>query len=218
MRIFIKPRTLSPGHGSLPSAGRRRWPNWHRYGLVSAACLVLAVSAALPAAAASAAVTTPRSPASPSSPHLSPLSGLHRVQVEGAAPDVNYWEINNGAHELCLDAVASGDGTSGDNVQLWKCNGGKNQEWNGEGLDTFYINEAHGLCLDARDPGIGNGDNVQLWKCNNQYNQFWDLTGNWQEFLGANEAYCLDAVGSHDGSNGDNVDIWQCNGGSNQVW
>jgi hypothetical protein len=36
----------------------------------------------------------------------------------------------NMAHNLCLNAVQSGDGTNGDNVQLWKCNGGSNQHWN----------------------------------------------------------------------------------------
>jgi len=124
----------------------------------------------------------------------------------------------NMAHNLCLDAVRSGDGSSGDNVQLWNCNGGDNQTWYMYDGGTELINLAHGLCLDAVSSGDGsNGDNVQLWTCRNTSNQHWYLTQDFAWSNGAHGLY-LDAVASGDGSSGDNVQLWAYTGASNQKW
>jgi hypothetical protein len=124
----------------------------------------------------------------------------------------------NMAHNLCLDAVRSGDGTYGDNVQLWKCNGGINQFWYQPNDTNEIINGAHNLCLDAVGGSDGkDGDNVDLWGCNGGTNQQWFLIENFTWDNGAH-GLCLDAVGGSDGTNGDNVDLWGCNGGSNQQW
>jgi hypothetical protein len=203
---------------------------YRRYALALAGCLAVA-GATLPTAIAHAATTAPRSPASPaSSPHWISLSDLRQVPVKGRA-DTNYFEIKNAAHELCLDAAGSGDGTNGDKIELWQCNGGSNQMWAEQGIDSFWVNQAHGLCLDAADPGLQpgeqgglyNGDKVQLWKCNSGYNQFWVGNAYFQEMNGANEVFCLDAVESGDGTNGDPVQVWQCSsneprGAYQQVW
>lgn len=147
---------------------------------------------------------------------------LELVPVQDAFATHGWWEIKNGAHELCLDAVASGDGTNGDPVQLWKCNGTANQLWYMNGCCSTIINKAHGLCLDGDKNHIGNGDKVQLWRCiPGALNQWWNITGDFHLRFNANQAYCLDAVKSGDGTNGDRVQLWQClsePGNYQQVW
>ena len=65
------------------------------------------------------------------------------------------------------------DGSDGDNVDLWACNGGSNQQWSS--VATYeWANGAHGLCLSAVASGDGsNGDNVELLTCSLGFNQDW---------------------------------------------
>jgi hypothetical protein len=56
------------------------------------------------------------------------------VGAKSAHAQNSFNEIVNSAHGLCLDAVAGGDGTSGDKVQLWQDNGGAQQLWKWPGL------------------------------------------------------------------------------------
>lgn len=88
----------------------------------------------------------------------------------------HYGEVINYAHNLCLDANASGDGSNGDTVQLWSCWGGVNQLWTPDSPTNSmqFLNVAHYLCLDANASADGsNGDRVQLYSCWGGINQKW---------------------------------------------
>jgi len=157
-------------------------------------------------------------PAAQLSPSAGAGVGLVNLQFEPACINCQQGTFVNMAHGLCLDAVRSGDGTNGDRVQLWACNGGVNQLWHQFDGGNTIINTAHNLCLDAERSGDGtNGDRIQLWACNGGSNQQWFLCAN---FTWCNSAHglCLDAERSGDGTNGDKVQLWGCNGGTNQKW
>jgi len=142
--------------------------------------------------------------------------------------------IENLAHTLCLGAVASGDGTNGDAVELVRCPyvgepiAQKEAEtWTylqsdfGGITAASLVNFAHYLCLDANNNGSGqNGDKVQLWHCLDQPNQGWGLDAppNSNEIPNYAHFLCLDANQAGDGSIGDKVQLWSCWDGKNQQW
>jgi Ricin-type beta-trefoil lectin domain len=151
------------------------------------------------------------------------------VGAKSAHAQDSYNEIRNNAHGLCLDAVAGGDGTSGDQVQLWQCNGGAQQLWEaadcsgGQPATCEIVNSAHGLCLDAVAGGDGtNGDKVQLWQCNGGAQQLWffavEIESDPAPFTNTAHDLVLDAVAGGDGTSGDKVQLWQDNGGAQQLW
>jgi Ricin-type beta-trefoil lectin domain len=154
-------------------------------------------------------------------------AGQPSAQPRVALATTGWFTLTNLDHGLCLDAKRQYDGRSGDNVQLWRCNGGSNQLWQmwGEVGGEFALrNAAHGLCLDAvRQRDGRDGDNVQLWGCNGGSNQAWsfqpglDTSG---AHLLVNQAHglYLDAVRWHDRQSGDNVQLWRYNGWRNQWW
>jgi hypothetical protein len=122
--------------------------------------------------------------------------------------------------KLCLDAVASSDGTNGGKVQLYKCWDGANQQW-----ANNVINQAHGLCLDAVLQADGsNGDRVQLWSClAGAHNQAWALravtVGDQHYFAFVNLAHglCLDAA-DQGGTGSNTIQLWSCYYGAPQRW
>ena len=143
----------------------------HRAGAAATGVIRRAIPVVVAVAAGGAVVMTGAAGANAAvSPHH---AGLARDQ---AASSAGPYYIKNNAHGLCLDAVASGDGSDGDKVQLWKCNGGLNQEWHGVTGTYEITNGAAGLYLDAVRSGDGsNGDQVQLWGSTGQANQEWVL-------------------------------------------
>ena len=189
--------------------------------------ITLAAGIALAAGSVAGTGALAAGPAAAATAHSRPaLMGLRLVPARASnAPAGSYEIINEGQPlaDMCLDAVSQHDGTNGDNVQLWHCNGGINQYWylSLGGLSTI-VNAAYGLCLDAvRQHDGTNGDNVQLWQCNGGSNQEWYSTfieGSPTYFDNAAHLLCLDAVSQHDGTNGDNVQLWTCHSGSNQSW
>src|SRR5215469_10956617 len=92
-----------------------------------------------------------------------PLSGPFKI--------VNADTAGNGP-PYCLDANSAGPtaGKNGDKVQLWHCNGRRNQLWHighyvGSNYATLF-NEAYpSECLNADDAGgLQSGRHVQLWR------------------------------------------------------
>lgn len=148
--------------------------------------------------------------------------------------DGGWCSIENLAHGLCLDAVASSDGTNGDQVQLYRCPyvgipiaQEESELWTV--LQSSYngipagsvVNFAHNMCLDANGAGDGsNGDKVQLWHCVGDPQQGWgiDVPPNTNQIENDAHFLCLDANAAGDGTSGDKVQLWHCTGGSNQHW
>ena len=135
----------------------------------------------------------------------------------------------------CLDANSAGPtaGKNDDKVQLWHCNGRKNQLWHAGRSDSnnnyMLFNEAYpSKCLNADDAGgLQPGRHVQLWGCaTTTPNTFWNVLG-WAGCtsdgsacalpLDAGGRYILDAVPTAV-NNGDWAQISTYNGDPEQGW
>ena len=114
---------------------------------------------------------------------------------------------------MCLDDRFNRS-TSGAIVQVWRCNGSLNQQWQVMSNGTIMHN---GMCLDARGLGTTSGTKVQLWSCTGKGNQQWD-TRNWHINYDnpAASSEVLDDTGW--GGEGTQQDIYANNGGGNQNW
>ena len=113
----------------------------------------------------------------------------------------------------CLDDRGN-SASNGGVVQVWRCNGLPNQQWQVMSDGTIRIN---GLCLDAPDHGITNGTKVQLWACTGRPNQQWN-TRNWRVNYTnpAASNQVLDDPGY--GGNGTQQELWANTGTRNQIW
>jgi hypothetical protein len=146
---------------------------------------------------------------------------------------------SGGGAPYCLDAEAAGPlaGDSGDPVQIWHCNGTKNQLWyagtsNNYGDQTLVNAEWPSKCLNINDNFDEQpGSLAQLWSCSvDTPNEFWDV-GQWETNVddGSSDAWLildapnlivLDASNSYSGEvrDGDLVQVWSDNGNSDEEW
>lgn len=114
---------------------------------------------------------------------------------------------------LCLDD-ANNATNSGAVVQVWRCNGLANQNW--QVMSDGTIRHA-GLCLDARNFGTTDGTKIQLWACTGGPNQQWDTRGFRVHYDNPNAFNkVLDDTGF--GGNGTRQELFTNNGGVNQQW
>lgn len=114
----------------------------------------------------------------------------------GTAPE--YASIKGKHSGMCLDDT-NGSGSSGNQMQIWGCNGLANQGWHvwdgkwcnshqgsptlcgaGIGFPVAFVmlqNQKSGLCLNLMGgANAGNGAAVAQWPCNaNDQNQWWEL-------------------------------------------
>ncbi len=114
---------------------------------------------------------------------------------------------------LCLDDRGNSS-TSGAVVQVWRCNGLPNQQWQVLSDGTIRHN---GLCLDARGFGTTNGTKVQLWACTGRTNQRWDTKG-WRVHYDNPAAVNKVLDDTAFGGSGTQQEIYTNNGGANQIW
>ena len=142
-----------------------------------------------------------------------PASSTATITV-GSAPTVTYrGTIRLYKMGYCLDD-RNNSSSNGAVVQIWRCNGLANQQWEVFSDGTIQHN---GLCLDATRNGTANGTKVELWACNGGANQKWD-TRNWRIHYDNPAAVnkVLDDTGY--GGNGTQQEIWTNTGGTNQIW
>jgi hypothetical protein len=114
---------------------------------------------------------------------------------------------------LCLDDRGN-SASNGAIVQVWKCNGLANQDWQVYNDGTIRHN---GLCLDARGYGTDNGTKVQLWACAGIANQQWD-TKDWRIHYDNPAAANMVLDDTGHGGNGTQQQIWTNLNGANQYW
>lgn len=114
---------------------------------------------------------------------------------------------------LCLDDAlnSSHDGAI---VQVWRCNGLANQNWQVMSDGTIRHN---GLCLDARDFGTTNGTKIQLWSCTGGPNQQWDTRGFRVHYDNPN-AFNKVLDDTAFGGNGTRQELYTNVGSINQQW
>ena len=147
--------------------------------------------------ASSPASGTPAPASGPPPPVTATYSGTIRLYKMGYCLDDRNNSSRNGAV-----------------VQIWRCNGRSNQQWQVMSDGTIRHN---GLCLDAAGYGTANGTKVQLWACTGNGNQQWDTNGFRIHYDNpAANGEVLDDTGY--GGNGTRQQIWTNNGTINQLW
>jgi hypothetical protein len=122
-------------------------------------------------------------------------------------------EIRSGAGK-CLDVHAPCQGDNGCEVQVWDCNGSRQQTWFASGGGE--IKSGANKCLDVHAPCQGdNGCRVQVWDCNHSPQQTWNVSGG---EISSGAGKCLDVHSPCQGNNGCKVQVWGCNGSRQQRW
>jgi hypothetical protein len=114
---------------------------------------------------------------------------------------------------LCLDD-RDNSSTPGAVVQVWRCNGLSNQQWQVMSNGTIKHN---GLCLDATAAGTANGVRIELWNCTGGANQQWDTHG-WRIHYDNSSAFNKVLDDTAFGGGGTQQELYSNNGGANQVW
>jgi len=129
------------------------------------------------------------------------------------APIVSYPGSLIGMGGKCLDAAGGGT-ANGTPVQVWACNGLRQQVWvPTTGSGTLFSWGSTGV-LDVIGLGTANGTQLQLWGATGGTNQAWYFA---QAAIVANGGRVLDAVGASS-LNGTRMQLWDDLGGSNQRW
>ncbi|WP_103338257.1 ricin-type beta-trefoil lectin domain protein [Amycolatopsis sp. CA-126428] len=116
-----------------------------------------------------------------------------------------------GYQDKCID-VPSANGTAGQRLALWDCNGGANQNWSFSSDGTV---RALGLCMDVAGGSSDNGAAIQLWSCNGGANQKFVVSAA-GDLVNPQANKCVDVTGF--GGAGAPLELWDCNGGANQKW
>jgi hypothetical protein len=114
---------------------------------------------------------------------------------------------------LCLDDRFNSSSRNAV-VQVWRCNGSANQQWQVMSNGTIKHN---GLCLDASANGTANGVKIQLWSCTGGANQQWSTSG-WRIHYTNPSAYNKVVDDTAFGGGGTQQELYTNNGGANQVW
>jgi hypothetical protein len=122
----------------------------------------------------------------------------------------------------CTDADLNTIGSNGTKVQLWDCNGSRQQNWISSNNGTIK-NSRSQKCLDADLNTIGsNGTKVQLWDCNGSRQQKWAITpgasAGSHRIISVYNGRCVDADLNTIGGNGTRVQLWDCNSQPQQDW
>lgn len=116
-----------------------------------------------------------------------------------------------GYQDKCVD-VPNSNGTAGQRLAMWDCNGGANQNWSFSGDGTV---RALGLCMDVTGGSPANGNPIELWNCNGGANQQFVLSAA-GDLVNPQANKCVDVTGF--GGAGAPLELWDCNGGANQKW
>jgi hypothetical protein len=125
--------------------------------------------------------------------------------------------VRSGYNGQCLDADLATISSKGTKVQLWDCNGQKQQQWSIRSDGTIG-NGYNRRCLDADIGTIrDNGTKVQMWACNGEKQQQWSAFSDGTIRNGYN-GRCLDADLTTIGHNGSKVQLWDCNDQKQQRW
>lgn len=118
-----------------------------------------------------------------------------------------------GANDRCLDVVG-GATANGSLVQMWSCNGFRQQEWVFNNATAGFASSGLTRVLDVVGFGVSNGSRIQIYENLGGANQAWKF-GNAEivSFGGR----VLDAVGVSS-ANGTKIQLYDSLGGTNQRW
>jgi hypothetical protein len=117
-----------------------------------------------------------------------------------------------GQNGRCLDG-RGGSTANGTAVQVWSCNGLRQQQWVQHPMDDTVWGGADSV-LDVVGYGTTNGTPVQLWASAKTSNQRWSFH---QAAIVATGGRVLDGIGLGS-ANGTRIQLWDDAGTSNQRW
>ena len=114
--------------------------------------------------------------------------------------------------------LSRGNTTSGTNIQLYQKNGGNNQKWKIEYIesdDSYSISSSIDTTkvFDIFGGHYQNFTNIQLYNSNNRPNQRWHIKhiGNgYFNIVLNNQNFCIDVNGGKS-TNGTNIQLYKCN-------
>jgi hypothetical protein len=138
--------------------------------------------------------------------------GMAGVAFAARTASAGTWELMG----KCLD-VTDGNDANGAKVQLWTCNGNRQQQWIGPLLDGTVrplMDESKCLDLNNWDTTNGDPDTIQIWNCSGGTNQRWWIDPV-DHYLKGYGSKCVDDPGFNN-SDGTKLDYYDCNGGANQ--
>lgn len=113
---------------------------------------------------------------------------------------------------------------NGNNIQLWKDNKTKAQQWRVENRNGGIVIKSeinNNYVIDDNGCNVYNGNNIQLWESNGTNAQLWypQKVGDKRFVLrsAVNNNYVIDVNGSgmYDGNN---IQLWEYNGTNAQIW
>lgn len=140
-------------------------------------------------------------------------AGFRATTVPGDNPLPGQMMLANGRGR-CLD-VANGSVANGAAIQMWACNGLRQQQW-GEAPSTgALVNRDTTQVLDAVGNGKTNGTPLQLYAAFGTDNQAWRFTS--ASIVSASSGRVLDGVGNGTG-NGTLFQLWDEARTPNQMW
>jgi hypothetical protein len=141
-----------------------------------------------------------------------PLVAAFRASVV-QEPAVSYPGSLVGMGGKCLD-VRGGSTSNGAPIQVWACNGLRQQAWTPRSTTGALLSMGTNSALDVVGFGTGNGTILQLWSALGNANQAWYFA---QSAIVANGGRVLDAVGASS-ANGTRMQLWDDLDGANQRW
>ncbi len=135
--------------------------------------------------------------------------------VSGSGPTTTYsGTIRLYKLGLCLDDRFNSSSSGNAVVQVWRCNGLSNQNWQVDSDGTIRHN---GLCMTAVGNGTGNGTPIRLATCSGSAGQKWDTKGYRVHYDNpAASGKVLDDTAW--GKGGTAQELYNNNGGNNQIW
>lgn len=119
----------------------------------------------------------------------------------------------------CLD-IAGGKIYNGAPVQIWNCNGQKQQEFMWCADNRIMSAQNDNFCLDIPSAGQGiQPTYLQMWECNGHQNQLWGYDGNTLGIYPTikGEAICMD-LDSGSLNAGTRVNLYNCQPGNGEQW
>ena len=143
-----------------------------------------------------------------------PIAANFRMTaVSNPADDLQPGQMVIAGTHRCLDVINGGTG-NGNGVQMWDCNGFRQQTWSfGHGIGTFGNPDIQAV-LDVDNRLTTDGTHLQIWNALWTDNQQWYFNN---AALVFGNGRIMDAA-NYGTTNGTPLQLWDDLGGSNQRW
>lgn len=141
-----------------------------------------------------------------------PIAAAFRASVYTSADTTLQDQLRSAATGRCVDLRGGGIYDNGSIVQMWDCNGSRQQRW--DFLSSKWSSYNTVTEMDVRNSQTADGTAVQMWNLTGAVNQDWYFD---RMALVTANGKVMDAVGYGIG-NGTRLQVWDDLGGTNQRW